>query len=245
MIEWKSPFELLWGNKLRFSKLHWFGQVGYVPDNSPPTKKLKSYKFWLRAHRVIYLGHAENQKAFKVYDPKSKKIYSSVRFDYDSSATTSTRTIEFMIPTQAIEAVPGAVDDKRSMTDEQHTMSEESDMNFTITKCVRLETGLSGSVSQVTLHREIIRGNPENTEPPNERMNQDDPATPTIPPDMGAMQQPAQVGPANPAVIKSAPRPPSVDNLDSSSSSSNNSRPLDVDNLDDSINNFTLQTIPQ
>ena len=214
MIEWKSPFELLWGKKPRFSKLHRFGQVGYLPDNSPPAKKPKSYKFRPRAHRVIYLGHAENQKAFKVYDSKSKKIYSSVQFDYDSSATTSTRTIDFMIPAQAIEAVPGVVDDKRSMADKQHTMSEESDVNFTITKRVQLETRRLGSVSQVTLYREIIRGNPENTEPPNEQMNQNDPATPTIPPDMEAMQQLAQVGPANPAVIKSAPRPPSVDNLD-------------------------------
>ncbi|GAA0139745.1 hypothetical protein LIER_01231 [Lithospermum erythrorhizon] len=69
VLSWKSPFEILYGKQPNFDCLKVFGSLCYVTNTSPHKSK-----FDARVSPGIVIGYPPNQKAYKVFDLKTKTV---------------------------------------------------------------------------------------------------------------------------------------------------------------------------
>jgi hypothetical protein len=76
VLSFKTPFELLYSKPPSFSHIRVFGCLAYATNVHP------SHKFDFRSMPSIFIGYPTGQKAYKLFDLSSKKIFTSrdVRF---------------------------------------------------------------------------------------------------------------------------------------------------------------------
>ncbi|XP_010246512.1 PREDICTED: uncharacterized protein LOC104589776 [Nelumbo nucifera] len=72
ILDWKTPFEILYNKALEYHMLKVFGCLCYA-TNTKPAKD----KFSTRAFKCVFIGYQPGQKAYKVYDLTSKQVFTS------------------------------------------------------------------------------------------------------------------------------------------------------------------------
>ncbi|RVX10168.1 Retrovirus-related Pol polyprotein from transposon RE1 [Vitis vinifera] len=79
VLSFKTPFELLYSKPPSYSYLHVFGCLAYA------TNVHTSHKFDYRAMSSIFIGYPVGQKAYKLFDLSTKKVFTSrdVKFHED------------------------------------------------------------------------------------------------------------------------------------------------------------------
>lgn len=68
-LDAKTPYEVFKGSKPNIAHLRVFGCIGYAKVEAPHVKKLDD-----RSRALIHLGTEPGTKAYRLVDPKSKKI---------------------------------------------------------------------------------------------------------------------------------------------------------------------------
>ncbi|KAI9200725.1 hypothetical protein LWI28_012359 [Acer negundo] len=71
VLSFKTPFELLYSKPLNFSHLRVFGCLAYATNVHP------SHKFDCRSIPTIFIGYPIGQKAYKLFDLSTKKVFTS------------------------------------------------------------------------------------------------------------------------------------------------------------------------
>jgi hypothetical protein len=71
-LEGITPYEALYGKKLRVEHLRVFGSVGLVKNIGPAVKKLSD-----RSTRMVFLGYEEGTKGYRMFDPVLGKLHVS------------------------------------------------------------------------------------------------------------------------------------------------------------------------
>ncbi|GKA55943.1 retrovirus-related pol polyprotein from transposon TNT 1-94 [Tanacetum coccineum] len=74
----KTPYELLYDNKLDLSYLHVFGALCYPTNDSEDLGKLKP-----KADIRIFIGYALAKKAYQIYNKKTRLIIKTIHVDFD------------------------------------------------------------------------------------------------------------------------------------------------------------------
>lgn len=69
VLELKTPYEVLKGKKPNVSHIRIFGCVGYAKVDIPHLKKLEN-----RSRMLVHLGTEPGSKAYRMYDPTSRRI---------------------------------------------------------------------------------------------------------------------------------------------------------------------------
>lgn len=90
VLDWKSPHEVLFGRTPDYSSLRIMGCLCFASPWPKPHDKYESCGI-----KCIFLGYLQGQKAYKLYDLTSKRIFSSRdvifyedTFPYRSSSST-------------------------------------------------------------------------------------------------------------------------------------------------------------
>ncbi|KAL2228852.1 UNVERIFIED_CONTAM: Retrovirus-related Pol polyprotein from transposon RE2, partial [Sesamum indicum] len=91
LLQWKTPFELLYGTLPSYTHLRSFGCLCYATNTSP-----HKHKFESQARKCVMIGYASTQKAYKLYDLENSSSFTSRdvqfyedQFPYSSSQATS------------------------------------------------------------------------------------------------------------------------------------------------------------
>jgi hypothetical protein len=69
VVNGKTPFEVWHGKRLTVHHLKTFGYIVYVRNTKPHLKKLDD-----RGRKMISVGYERGTKAYKAYDPVTKKV---------------------------------------------------------------------------------------------------------------------------------------------------------------------------
>jgi hypothetical protein len=69
-VDGATLFELWFGKKLSVHHLRTFGWIGYVKNTRPHLTKLED-----RGTRMVFVGYERGTKAFRMYDPVSKRVH--------------------------------------------------------------------------------------------------------------------------------------------------------------------------
>ena len=72
ILNWHTPFEVLYGHKPDYSMVKTFGCLCYITNTKPHKDKFET-----RSHKCVFLGYCLGKKAYKVYDIDTKQIYIS------------------------------------------------------------------------------------------------------------------------------------------------------------------------
>jgi hypothetical protein len=80
-LQSQTPFESRYGKKPGVLHLHTFACVVHVKNTRPNLKKLED-----RSTPMIFIGYEPGSKAYRVYDPVSKKVHVSRNVIFDESA---------------------------------------------------------------------------------------------------------------------------------------------------------------
>ncbi|KAL0435616.1 UNVERIFIED_CONTAM: Retrovirus-related Pol polyprotein from transposon RE1 [Sesamum radiatum] len=72
LLNWKTPYELLYGTQPAYDLLKVFGSLCYATNISPQKTKFQS-----RATKCVMIGYAMHQKAYKLFDLGTKKVFFS------------------------------------------------------------------------------------------------------------------------------------------------------------------------
>lgn len=67
VLDWKTPFEKLYQEPPDLSYFKVFGCLAYATNTKPHKTKFES-----RAIPSVFIGYAQNQKAYKLYDIHTK-----------------------------------------------------------------------------------------------------------------------------------------------------------------------------
>ena len=114
-VDGKTPYEAWYGRKPDVRFLRTFGCVGHVKTARPQLKKLDD-----RSTPMVFMGYETGSKAYKMYDPVSKRVHVSrdVIFDEDARWTweasgeapaSSSFTVEYpMYSTTSGSKTPGS-----------------------------------------------------------------------------------------------------------------------------------------
>ena len=71
-LEHKTPFEAFYGFKPKISHLRIFGCKAFAHILNEDRRKLDA-----KAIKCIFIGYCTNQKAYKMYDPRTHKVFAS------------------------------------------------------------------------------------------------------------------------------------------------------------------------
>ena len=103
LLSRQTPFERLYGKLPSYSHLRVFGCLAYATDVHVP------HKFAPRAKRCIFLGYPAGQKAYKLYDLDTHKMFTSCDvifhetiFPYESISSNSCP----MVPLSVFDSSP-------------------------------------------------------------------------------------------------------------------------------------------
>lgn len=66
-LNWKTPYEMLFGKQPNYSSLKVFGCLSYATNVRPHKRKFEP-----RAYKCIFLDFSLGQKAYKIYNLDSK-----------------------------------------------------------------------------------------------------------------------------------------------------------------------------
>jgi hypothetical protein len=77
----KTPYELWHGRTPTVHQLHTFGCVAHVKSTGPKIKKLDD-----RSKPMIFVGYEPSMKAYRVYDPASRRVHLSRDIVFDEEA---------------------------------------------------------------------------------------------------------------------------------------------------------------
>lgn len=72
LINWKSPYELLYGKTPSYSSLKMFGCLCYGTNTRSHISKFEP-----RAHKCVYLGFSPGQKGYRLYNVDTKHDFVS------------------------------------------------------------------------------------------------------------------------------------------------------------------------
>jgi hypothetical protein len=77
-FDWKTPYELLYGRKPEVSHLHVFGCHAWVLNDN--------VKKWdKRSRPTVFVGYEYGSKAYKLWDPATRKIVVSTNVKFDET----------------------------------------------------------------------------------------------------------------------------------------------------------------
>ena len=68
-IDGKTPYEAWYGKKPAVHYLRVFSNIAYVKNARPGLKRLDD-----RSTKMIFIGYEEGSKAYRVYNPATKKV---------------------------------------------------------------------------------------------------------------------------------------------------------------------------
>lgn len=77
----KTPFEAWYGKKPVVHFLKVFGCIAHVRDTRPHLKKLED-----RSKPMVFIGHEEGSKAYRVYDPVEERVHITRDVVFDEAA---------------------------------------------------------------------------------------------------------------------------------------------------------------
>ncbi|KAL1941168.1 hypothetical protein VTO73DRAFT_7380 [Trametes versicolor] len=80
-LDGSTPFQTRYGHAPDISFLHRFGCRAYVYNDHPSRRKLDP-----RAREGIFVGYADNQKAYRVYFPDTQKLVTSIHVRFHDNA---------------------------------------------------------------------------------------------------------------------------------------------------------------
>lgn len=108
VLEWRTPYELLYGRQPDYSTLKVFGCLAYATNTKP-----HKGKFEARAYRCALLGFSPGQKAYKLYNMDTKQIlissdvifYENI-FPFKSMSAKTTQENESTTPLPIIGDIP-------------------------------------------------------------------------------------------------------------------------------------------
>jgi hypothetical protein len=94
-VEGKTPFEAWYGKKPAVHHLKTFGCIVYVKNTTPHLKKMED-----RGRKMIFVGYERGSKAYRAFDPATKRVHvtrdvvfdESAQWDWSEGAKTSTGT---------------------------------------------------------------------------------------------------------------------------------------------------------
>lgn len=69
ILNWKTPYEILYGKQPDYSSLKVFGCLAYASNVKPHKGKFED-----RAHKCVFLGFPPGQKAYRLYNMDTKQI---------------------------------------------------------------------------------------------------------------------------------------------------------------------------
>lgn len=81
-VNGKTPYEVWHGKKPAVHYLRVFGCIAYVKNTRPGLKKLDD-----RSTKMVFIGYEEGSKAYRVYDPLTKRVYASRDVVFDEAAS--------------------------------------------------------------------------------------------------------------------------------------------------------------
>ena len=80
-LKGKTPFEAWHGRKPSVSFLWTFGYIDHISKTKPILTKLED-----RSTSMVFLGYAEDTKAYRLYDPRGDKVLVSRDVVFDEKA---------------------------------------------------------------------------------------------------------------------------------------------------------------
>jgi hypothetical protein len=80
-VDGKTPFEAWHGRKPMVHHLRTFGCIMYVQNTTPHLKKLED-----RGRKMIFVGYESGSKAYRVYDPITKRVHVTRGMVFDEQA---------------------------------------------------------------------------------------------------------------------------------------------------------------
>ncbi|GKA35712.1 retrovirus-related pol polyprotein from transposon TNT 1-94 [Tanacetum coccineum] len=83
---YKTPFELLHGQKPELSYLHVFGALCYPTNDGEDLGKLKP-----KADIGIFVGYAPAKKAFRIYNKRNRMIIETIHVNFDELTTMASK----------------------------------------------------------------------------------------------------------------------------------------------------------
>ncbi|CAL2238959.1 unnamed protein product [Prunus armeniaca] len=99
ILSHKTPYEMLYAKPPSYSHMRVFGCLAYATSINP------SHKFASRAKRCVFIGYPIGQKAYKLYDLDTYKLFTSRdvifhedSFPYQSLAHQSSTTTTSVLP---------------------------------------------------------------------------------------------------------------------------------------------------
>ena len=103
----KTPFELWSGSKPDVSHFRVFGCTSYVHVKKDKRPQLASH-----TEKCVFIGYPSNYKAWLFWNPVTKKeiVSNSAEFDERFFPGTSTKPIDWPVPSDAISEFPDPVD---------------------------------------------------------------------------------------------------------------------------------------
>ncbi|KAL2249476.1 UNVERIFIED_CONTAM: Retrovirus-related Pol polyprotein from transposon TNT 1-94 [Sesamum indicum] len=121
LLEWKTPFELLYGHPPQFDHLRTFGSLCFATNINPHKSK-----FHPRALKCILIGYSMHQKAYKLFDIESHSVLFSRDVQFYEDVFPFSK-----VPAESVSPLPlpmvsldATVPFQSSLDIPQHTMSE-------------------------------------------------------------------------------------------------------------------------
>jgi transposase InsO family protein len=143
-LDYKSPLEILYQEKININHLKVFGCICFVHKN-------KQDKFDYTSIKAIFLGYSSQKKGYKCYDPIQNKFYISrhVTFQEDEPYFKLEKEIKnqeilnvFSFPYYSSQTLEETLDENENEISQEEGVSEENE-NRDVVNSVRRSTRIS------------------------------------------------------------------------------------------------------